>query len=426
MTNSVPDATATASEKPQSRRGRFDFSKLDTPISTLPGSAQPTTPKNQINVVLELSLDEIEEDPDQPRKKFDEEALQELANEIKNRGVQQPINVRPKGANGKHMIFQGARRYRASLLAGKTTIPAIIRNKDETGFDDYAQVTENTQRENLSALDLAEFIVRKKNEGKTGKEIAKALSMRESAITRHLSLLDAPKNLLEAFKSGRIAGVEVFYELTKLVESNPDLAANLVLGEGEITLAMIRSAKKTKLDQEQSAGRPNNETEPVVAQERLEPEAPTARREFALEPSPPNTDPTQALELENGNPEQKVELTNPSSDNGQNGHLFGNESGTGENLALDPQPASPPVQKVPYHNPELDKKEPTKADPSKIKKPLLLGKHADRDIKVLLQRTPSMVGLIHIQYEDTMEEAEVSIGEIQLTALHEMRQQEKA
>lgn len=408
---------------PTTGRRRLDFSKLEQPLSTANTAiGSPAPPKNQINVVLELPLDEIEEDPEQPRQEFDEEGLHELAADIKNRNVQQPINVRPKGPNGKHRIIHGARRYRGSRLAGKTTIPAIVRSED--GFDDYSQVTENTQRVNLSALDLARFIQKKKAAGESGKAIAQALSISESAITRHLSLLDAPESLLDAFKSGRINGVVAFHEFIKLQESYPEAAASLILGGAEITLSMIRSARKAAVTQPDPVTADSTPTEgpsqtPWIEQPETSGEHPVSAGTDATETQAQAPATAETLPLAPHSPDLLKNTGTPL------------EALSSENFALAPSPqgneVAPPAKKIPFHNSELDKKtEPTKHDPSKIKKPLLLGKHCDREIKVLLQRTPSEIGLAHIQYEDTMEEAEVAIGEIQLTMLCEMRQQEKA
>lgn len=106
---------------------------------------------------LELSLSSIIEDSEQPRTFFNEESLNELAESIKERGVKSPISVRPHPTEpGKYIINHGARRYRASLIAGKTTIPAFI----DTNYDLYDQATENIQRENLTAREIAMVIDR--------------------------------------------------------------------------------------------------------------------------------------------------------------------------------------------------------------------------------------------------------------------------
>ncbi|MCE2689938.1 MAG: ParB/RepB/Spo0J family partition protein [Rubrivivax sp.] len=104
---------------------------------------------------LQLPLDLIDEDPDQPRKDFDPVPLAELTDSVKARGVLQAISVRRHPLTpDRWMVNFGARRLRASRLAGKPTIPAYVDN----AMDSYDQVIENEQRENLSPLELALFV----------------------------------------------------------------------------------------------------------------------------------------------------------------------------------------------------------------------------------------------------------------------------
>ena len=108
-----------------------------------------TTPKDEI---IELNLDEIRPNPHQPRKIFKEEALNELAESIKKNGVFQPIIVK-KSIKGYDLVA-GERRFRASKIAGKQTIPAIIRDFSEEQMIEIA-LLENLQRENLNVIEEA-------------------------------------------------------------------------------------------------------------------------------------------------------------------------------------------------------------------------------------------------------------------------------
>ena len=108
----------------------------------------------QKDVVSEIPLEELRPNPYQPRKTFDEHALQELAESIKQSGVFQPIIVRKSTIKG-YEIIAGERRFRASKLAGKTTVPAIVREFDEARMMQIA-VLENLQREDLSPMEEAE------------------------------------------------------------------------------------------------------------------------------------------------------------------------------------------------------------------------------------------------------------------------------
>lgn len=104
----------------------------------------------EIEEVKELDLSDIRPNPYQPRKRFDDKSLRELSDSIKENGVFQPIIVR-KSVNG-YEIIAGERRYRASKLAKKKTIPAIVRKFDESQMMEVA-VLENLQREDLTPLE---------------------------------------------------------------------------------------------------------------------------------------------------------------------------------------------------------------------------------------------------------------------------------
>ena len=120
-----------------------DLAALDAP--TLENSGQP----------LMLPVESIDEDPEQPRREFEDNRLEDLAETIRSRGVRQPISVRPNlQAPGRWMLNFGARRLRASKMAGMVEIPAFI----DTTADSYDQVIENEQREGLRPLELALFV----------------------------------------------------------------------------------------------------------------------------------------------------------------------------------------------------------------------------------------------------------------------------
>jgi len=146
-----------------------------------------------------INLEDILPNTNQPRKTFYAVSLEELAQSIKERGVLQPIVVRPKG--GKYEIVMGERRYRASKLAGLSAIPAIIRDvNDKDAATD--SLLENFQREDLNPIDRARAI-----EGllrfMSGHKCAKTLGVSESTLRRHLELLELPpsiqKELIESW-----------------------------------------------------------------------------------------------------------------------------------------------------------------------------------------------------------------------------------
>ncbi len=166
-----------------------------------------------------LPIHAIDEDPDQPRSEFDAEALQQLADTIAQRGVRQPISVRPHPKEfGRWMLNFGARRLRASKLAGKTEVPAFV----DPMADTYDQVIENEQRESLKSLELALFVQRQMRNGDSQAEIARRLGKTRGYVTFLCALIDAPDWLLDLYRSNRCRGITELYELRKLHEASPE------------------------------------------------------------------------------------------------------------------------------------------------------------------------------------------------------------
>lgn len=158
------------------------------------------TPKEEITMV---KLNELRSNPYQPRKIFNEEALEELANSIKEHGVFQPIIVK-KSIKG-YEIIAGERRVKASLMAGLTEIPAIIRDFNDTQMMEIA-LLENLQRENLTAIEEATAYKKLlETLGLTQEELAKRLGKSRSHITNMIGLLNLPSSIQEDVSSKKIS-----------------------------------------------------------------------------------------------------------------------------------------------------------------------------------------------------------------------------
>ena len=158
-----------------------------------------STPKDEI---VEIRLDELRPNPHQPRKIFKDEALQELADSIKQNGVFQPIIVK-KSIKG-YDIVAGERRYRASKLAGLETIPAIVRDFSEQQMIEIA-LLENLQRENLNVIEEAlayKSMIEKLN--LTQDELSKKVSKSRSHVTNILGLLRLPIEVQKMIGDGSI------------------------------------------------------------------------------------------------------------------------------------------------------------------------------------------------------------------------------
>lgn len=153
--------------------------------------------------IVELPLSELRSNPYQPRKNFDEKALQELSNSIKEHGVFQPI-IAKKSIKG-YEIIAGERRVKASILAGKETIPAILRDFSDQDMMEIA-LLENLQRENLNALEEAMAYKKLLEELQlTQESLAQRLGKSRSHITNMLGLLTLPETVKDMIMEGKIS-----------------------------------------------------------------------------------------------------------------------------------------------------------------------------------------------------------------------------
>ena len=233
---------------------------LDALISTETVSAQGSSTIN------EVPIDQIEANPDQPRREFDSVALEELANSIKQLGLVQPITVRQL-AEHKFQIIAGERRWRASQLAGLTAIPAYIRTiKDENVME--LALVENIQREDLNAIEIAlAYEHLQEKSGLTQEKVAARVGKSRVAVTNYLRLLKLPAQVQMALQKKEIdmgharallslnspsQQIKLFHEIQKnafSVRKVEELCQQLNNGE-DIQTAKKKIAAKSKLPDE--------------------------------------------------------------------------------------------------------------------------------------------------------------------------------
>jgi len=152
----------------------------------------------------ELALSDIRPNPNQPRTSFDEEKLQELADSIKAMGIIQPITVRAV-EHGQYEIVSGERRYRASKLAGRTTIPAYVRKLDDNERL-MAALIENIQREDLNAIEIGLTYQRLLDEcSLTQDALSEQVGKKRTTITNYLRLLKLPIPIQSALKERKLS-----------------------------------------------------------------------------------------------------------------------------------------------------------------------------------------------------------------------------
>ena len=141
--------------------------------------------------IHEIELSRIQPNPDQPRREFDEESLNELAHSIREIGIVQPISLRQQ-ANGLYQIIAGERRYRAAQKAGLTTIPAYIRTGEDEAAMEMALI-ENIQREDLNAIEIALSFKKLIEQYKlTQEQLSERVGKKRATIANYLRLLKLP------------------------------------------------------------------------------------------------------------------------------------------------------------------------------------------------------------------------------------------
>lgn len=233
---------------------------LDALISTDSVSTQGSSTIN------EIPIDQIEANPNQPRRDFDETALEELSNSIRELGLVQPITLR-QVAEDKFQIIAGERRWRASQMAGLKALPAYIRTVDDENVMELALV-ENIQREDLNAIEIAlayEHLLEKS--GATQEKISERVGKSRAAIANYLRLLKLPAQVQMALQKKEIdmgharallslgspsLQIKLFKEIQKngySVRKVEELCQQLNNGE-DIQSAKKKIAAKAKLPEE--------------------------------------------------------------------------------------------------------------------------------------------------------------------------------
>jgi ParB family chromosome partitioning protein len=202
------------------------------------------------------------EDSNNPRTEFPDADLEELAEDIRQHGILQPIVVHPADAQGRHRIHFGAKRWRAAQRAGLQEVPVVVRNAPA---DPYTQVAENQKRHGLTPLDLARFIKSRVDAGESNAAIAKRLGMNLTTVAHHLALLELPPELDEALKSGRCTSPRTLHELSKLHDKNPNQVQGLLASRSDITRTTVMALRAAADDGAASEAAPSSSNK-LIAQ----------------------------------------------------------------------------------------------------------------------------------------------------------------
>jgi ParB family chromosome partitioning protein len=189
-----------------------------SPPAPVPALITELEARAEGEVIEQIRLDLIDENPYQTRRTFDPAALNELAESIKGSGLAQPVVLRP-GANGRYVLVLGDRRCRASRLAGKTTVAAIVRR---LGDEQAAEMTivENLQRQDLNCLEQAQAFARLSRDfNLTQEQIGQRTGISRESVANYIRLLKLPQSVLDLLGEGKLG----FSEARVLLEATPYL-----------------------------------------------------------------------------------------------------------------------------------------------------------------------------------------------------------
>ena len=241
-------------EKKTERRalGR-GLSALMADVNLDPSRGSPTQPVRRLDVLV--PVEKIVPNPDQPRRDFDPEALQDLANSLKQKGVIQPLIVRAIPGTDRYEIVAGERRWRAAQIAKLHELPVVIREFNDTEVLEIA-IIENIQRADLNAIEEALAYRQLMNRfGHTQEKIAEALSRSRSHIANLLRLLALPEDVQSYVKDGALSAGHARALITT---PNPSALARQVVERSlsvRETEALARKAAQPEAKPAPRAGR---------------------------------------------------------------------------------------------------------------------------------------------------------------------------
>jgi ParB family transcriptional regulator, chromosome partitioning protein len=348
-----------------------DFSAPGNPAPPKKATKKPAVKQNK--VLLELQLNLIDEDPGQPRREdnpgFSAEKLNELVQSITKRGVKTPISVHIHPEKpGRFIINHGARRFRASKIAGKTTIPALLDN-DYTRTD---QLTENLLREGNTAQEIARAIGEFLKQGMKKKDIAESLGKTAGYVTQYAALLKLPPSIATAFQRNRVTDVTLIYELSQLHRVHPNEIDTWVNDESQEFTRGAMKYLRTYLSQQ-----------------------------------------AQASEWDFDTPGGDPEVENTTE--------IGNEIASTQGMPSE----STDLRSFPHHS-DRNNEDPfaevsrhkTTRQPTETKPLIVKVRHQNRAARLRLDRKPRS-GYAWISYDDTSPAFEASLRDLQLIAIEE-------
>lgn len=407
----------------------MDLSVLNNALKMKMGGAQ-----NNINDlqqgerVIDLDVDKIKPDPNQPRKDFNAEDIQALADDIRMHGLIQPIIVRTDGI-GQYIVVAGERRLRAFVLLKEPKIKAIVRNDYNADKLGFIQIAENVKRSDLKFYELAAFIVEKAAGGMKQITLADELGMSKNQVMQYMSWQDAPEFLKAA--RDKFNSIRAFYDMVKLSEEEPEKTEAFVAGcEERVTRADVERFKKSLKEPEHLPEPPaevqlnlnelneNGESTAAAAAAAADADA-EGSSDFAAEPQ--DDDSSTAAEFTAGSEDEESadsedagssdDLAETAADSSTDNADFGSsldDAGSDDEADHD-QAAAEDFYSADSSTAEDDSagafaSEAEDTQSSKLKKPLIIGSVEGREGTLLFKLRPSTDGMVWVEWEDGVQE----------------------
>lgn len=377
----TPDHLANLKKSIENFKGKGDYAKLTSKSGSF----------------YDFDVDIISPDPNQPRKNFDETALQELADDLKKNGLIQPIVVRDDPDNvGKFIVVAGERRLKAAKLAGFKKIRSILSTYDNSQLG-YVQIAENAKRDNLKFYEMAEFIVSRSDAGEKQADIAEKLGTSKSQVNLYMIWKDAPELLKDA--KDKFNAIRAFYDAVKLYEEHPDEISDFIEKNENISKSDISNFRKKLTEQNTAVESSDSEAQKVAQLFEIssDDEDSTSLENDSTEDS--FEDPANASDYESDDTEEESsEATTDdfSSDGSAESAEISNSATTFQDEAFSGVDTSiNESESESLADTDFDSETKSK----KLKHPVFVGTVDGREAEIVMEM-PTTDGMVKVKYED--------------------------
>lgn len=382
----------------------MDLSVLQKGLDLKTGKIIPAKPLEGERVV-ELETAKIQPDPQQPRKTFDPVKLQELAEDIKQNGLIQPIIVRMSGV-GEYIVIAGERRLKAAQMLNQAKIKAIIAKDYSDEQVGYIQMAENMKRDDLRFYEMAEFIIGRIDAGEKQSTVADRLGISKTTVNAYMCWKDAPDFLKDA--KDKFNSIRTFADMASLAGEYPEAVKDYLKDKEDfVTRANVKDLRKSIEEPEVKVSESQENAAAVITGEvrdenvtdseslgnredgAAENEPAVSEEEFSADAGHDDSESSETAVVSDDNEDsfnEKGDVADADLSNADDDidHGFAAVSDETESDALS----------------ELN----TEPKQERYKKPVIWGRVDGREAELLYREIPSADGLVKVRYEDGFED----------------------